>query len=213
MSFPPRQPARSEIRPEDMEAYDFVIERARYHTGMADPEADAGYYGRFLLAPQVSARLSQLGRYFRTLGAGDGSYSHADREFVDQVLGADLKTNIVALSHINDAVSAGVRIEAIAALRYGREHLLNDTEKLLAKFIRAVMAGTMDAGTWGAMEAHMGERGTVDYAEFVLFLFTTMRNMQIAAGGQEPSDQEVDRLIADIQSGRHEIDDHLKRIS
>jgi hypothetical protein len=213
MSFPPRQPARSEIKPGDMDAYNFVIERARHHSGAADPETNAGYYGRLLLSPQSSSHLCQLGQYFRAVGDGDDSYSHADREFVDQVLGVDFKTNIVAMGHINDAVSAGVRIEAIEALRYGREQDLTDDEKLLASFIRKVIAGTMDAETWKKMEGRIGERGAVDYACFVLFLQTTMRGIQLSTGGREPSDEQVDQLIADIKSGKHEIDDYRKRIS
>ena len=112
------------------------------------------------------------------------------------------------------AVAApGVRLEAIEALRYGREEELTEDEALLASFIRKVMSGTMDPDTWGRMEGRIGERGAVDYASFILFLFTTMRNIQIITAGKEPSDEEVDQLIADIKSGKREVDDYRKRIS
>ncbi len=214
MSFPARQPARSEITQADIEAYNFVIDRARDHSGAKDPEADAGYYGRFLLAPQVSAALCRLGQYFRAVGNSGESYSHADREWVDQVLGIELKTNMVAMGHLNDALSTGVRAEAIEALRAGREDELTETEKLLTSFIRKVYHGTMEAQTWAAVEAHMGERGAVDYAEFVLFLVTTIRNIQLStANAHEPTDAQFNERLAEFKSGKREIDDYRKRIS
>ncbi|MCR5879579.1 hypothetical protein [Phenylobacterium sp. J367] len=212
MPWPPRQPPRSEIRPEDLEAYESVIERARTHGGAADPEKDAGYYGRMLLAPRLSNHMSEMGRIFRALGDRGDSYSHADREFVDQVLAADFKTNIVAKMHINDALSTGVRMEAIEALRYGREEALTDDEAFLAMFIRKTIAGAMDAPTWERMEARIGERGTLEYAMFVLFLQATMRSIAMV-GNREPSDAEIDQIIADLKSGKTPIDDYRKRIS
>ena len=147
------------------------------------------------------------------MGDNGLSFSHADREFVDQILGKDLKTNCVAIMHINDAVSTGVRIEAIEAIRFGREEELTEGEKLLASFIRKVRDGTMDPDTWARMEERMGERGAVDYASFILFLQTTMRGIQLASGGKEASDAEVDQLIADIKSGKHAVEDYRKGIS
>ncbi len=212
MPWPPRQPARSEIAPEDMEAYEFTIERAGRHAGAPDPETDAAYYGHLLLSAQTSLRLGQLGVYFRALGERGDSFSHGDREFVDQVFAADWKTNCVAEWHINDALSTGVRLEAIEALRYGREHELTEREALLASFIRKVVTGKMDADTWNRVEADMGERGVMDYACFILFLQTTMRGIQLTSGGQEPSDEFIDQMIADFKSGKRQIDDHRKRI-
>ncbi len=214
MSFPPRQPARSEIAPENIEFYNFVIDRARYHSNMPEPEKEGGYYAHMLLTPEISASLCRQGQYFRAVGDSLGSFSHADREFVDQILGKDLKTNCVALGHINDAVSTGVRIEAIEAIRFGREdEVLNEDEKLLASFIRKVMAGQMDPATWARMEARIGERGAMEYAAWILYLHTTIRGIQLVRAGEEPSDDQVDQLIADIKSGKHVVDDYRKRIS
>ncbi|MDB5424007.1 MAG: hypothetical protein JWQ29_1423 [Phenylobacterium sp.] len=212
MPWPPRQPPRSEVKPEDLDAWDTVVERARTHGKMPDADKNAGYYGRMLLAPRLSNHMSEMGRIFRSLGDRGDSYTHADREFVDQVLAADFKTNVVAKMHINDAVSTGVRIEAIEALHYGREDELTDDEKQLADFIRKIIGGQMDGPTWEKMEQRMGERGTLEYAMFVLFLQATMRAISFV-GNPNPPDAEIEQLIEDIKSGKHVVDDYRQRIS
>lgn len=211
MPWPPSQPPREQVPPEEQAAYDMVVERAR-RRGAPDPDRDAGYYGRLMLSADLGNRLSEFGAAVRRLGDRKDTFSHADREFVDQVLSADFKTNIVQSMHINDAVATGVRIEAIEALRAGREDLLTDDERMLADFIRRVVGGRVDTESWNRMEARMGPRGVLDYTIFILFLQLTMRLMS-AVGSPEPSDAEIDALIRDLKSGEREVDDYRKRIS
>lgn len=211
MPWPPRQPTRDTVSPDDLQAYDTVVDRAR-RRGASNAETDAGYYGRLMLSPDLGNRLSEVGAAVRKLGDRTDTYSHADREFVDQVLSADFKTNIVQSMHINDAVSTGVRIEAIEALRAGREDLLTDDERQLADFIRRVAGGQVDAPSWDKMEARMGARGVLDYTIFILFLQLTMRLMS-AVGMPSPSDDEIDTLITELKAGQRDVDDYRKRIS
>jgi hypothetical protein len=211
MSWPPRQPRRDEIAPEDLGAYERVLERRRAFSPATDPEADGGYYGRLLLSPRLAAALSDLGGLVRAGGAGPDSYTHAQREFADQVLSKHLATNVVQTLHVPDALSAGVRREAIDALRSGDESHLNADEQLLAAFIRALVDGRMTRSLWEAVEATMGDRGVVEYAIFVLFLQLTMR-LQQAVGQPDPSDDEIDGLLARIDSGQLPLPDHARRI-
>ncbi len=194
MPWPPRQPTRSEIEEQELEAYDLVIKRSRDHLKLPDPENDAGFRGRLLLSPSFAALQSEMGRVARSLGDRGDSYSHAQREFADILLCKDLKTNVVGAKHFVDAVASGVRIEAIRAIRAGREEELDEEERQLADFIRKVSAGQMDRGSWEAMEARMGERGTLEYAVFVLHLVLTMRLMTVV-GVREPSDAEIDVVV------------------
>ena len=213
MSFPPKQPARASLAPNEQSMWDDVIERARKQAPTRDVDTDAGYYGRLLQSPPASYHLSELGRFFRGVGDRPGSYSHHDREVVDQVFAADWKTNCVAITHINDALAVGVRMELIEALRYGREHELTEDEAGLVSFIRKVVTGKMDKATWDRIETRMGERGVVEYACFILFLQTTMRGIQLMSGGVEPSDAEIDQMIADLKSGKREVLDYRRMMN
>ena len=138
MPRPTRQPLRTEVAAEDLAAYDRVVERAadpdrqlfvlaQQASGTEVPvEQDAGYYGRLLLAPEMAYHLSEIGRLARGVGDRGDSYSHAERELVDQVLSADMHTNVIQVHHIPDALAAGVRLEAIKALRSGQEAKLDE---------------------------------------------------------------------------------------
>jgi hypothetical protein len=210
MPWPPRQPAREEISKEDLAAYEMAIQRSR-RLGYTEPEKNAGYYGRLMLSPRLGNQLSEIGRTVRSLGDRGDTYSHADREFVDQVLSTDFATNIVQSVHLNDAVATGVRIAGIEALRTGHEENLTKEEAQLANFIRRVIAGRMDGATWEAMELRMGERGVLDYTIFILFLQLTMRLMS-AVGMPSMTDSEVDAVIAEFKAGTREPEDFHTRI-
>lgn len=206
MPWPPKQPDRGTVAAEDLEAFDQTVGRA-----LSKGAKDAGYYGRLMGSPQLGYLLSEMGRIVRSAGDRGDSFTHRQREFVDQVLSADFRTNIVLKSHINDALSTGVRMAAIEALRYGREEELDEEERLLTDFIRRVVGGTVDRDSYEAVEALMGHRGALDYTVFILFLQLTMRLMS-AVGMPDPPDHEIDQLIKDFKSGSRPIDDYRARI-
>jgi hypothetical protein len=228
MSRPPRQPRRDEIDHSELTAFDAVIARASDPDrggfiaaqqvrvaddpdGQARPVAqDAGYYGRLLLAPGLAHQLSEMGRLVRSAGDRGDSYTHREREFVDQVLSADMETNVIQPHHIPDALAAGVRIEAIEALHHGREEELDDEERELARFIRTVVSGRMTGDYWDEMEARTGERWMVEYSIFILFLQMTMRLQQLV-GMVDPSDAEMEQLISDLREGTRPVPEFVNR--
>jgi len=217
MTRPPVQPKRTEIAPEDLEAYDAVITRMRRVFGAgeapAEEEFDAGeYFGALLNSPPMCAIASQMGTFVRTAAERGNTYSHADREFVDQVLSADLGTNVVQHVHIPDALATGIRLEAIEALRYGREEELTADEKLLTAYIRQTVSGTVTDETWDAMVERLGARGVVEYTGFILWLQWILRMMQ-ALGISSPTDEEIDRMITEFRDGTRELPDFRKRIT
>jgi hypothetical protein len=220
MARPPQQPLRSEIPPEEHDEYDAVIRRMRamWEVPEAPPEEhyDAGgYFGALLASPPLCWIASQMGTFVRMAGERDNTYSHADREFVDQVLSADWKTNVVQEYHIPDALATGVRLEAIEALRYGHEEDLNEDERLLAEYIRAAVNGTITDELWARMEERLGTRGLVEYTGFILWLQWILRMMQATktqGGDHYPSEEEIDQIIADYRAGTRELPNYRQRL-
>jgi plasmid stabilization system protein ParE len=204
-------PDRATIPEEELEAYDAALARA---ASMRADQPGAGlppYFAVLLNTPPLAAGLMTMGRLVRTRGEAEGSYSHHDREFVDQVLSALWKTNVVQALHIPDALATGVRIEAIDALRAGRDEELTEDELLLATYIRAVATGTVTDALYASMEERLGQRGTVEYTLFITFLMQTMRNFQ-ALGMDDPGEAEIDALLDAFRDGRQTVPDFRVRI-
>jgi alkylhydroperoxidase family enzyme len=204
MKRPPSQPRRETISAEEHPAYDGIVQRFRawFNAGDAPPEEhfEVGtYFGALLNSPPMCALASQMGGLFRDVGNKPGSYSHADREFVDQVLADEFKSNVVQNVHIIDAVKSGVRIEAIEALRHGRIDELNEDEKLLNAYIRQVVNGRVDSETYGRMDQRLGTRGLVEYTGFILWLQWIMRMMEALDTGTL-SEEGVDSLIVEARA-------------
>jgi hypothetical protein len=210
------QPPRDAIPPDERDEYDRVV--ARHQRARADrphelkSETDAGpYFGSLLNSPPLAGALANLGALVRRLGEREGTYSHADRELVDQVLCADWKTGCVQRTHIPDALAVGVRIEAIEALRKGREDELTADERELAGYIRDVVNGTVTDESYAAMERRFGTRGAAEYTIFIGFLQMTIRLHQ-AFGVPEMSDEEMDEMLRAFREGTRELDDYRARI-
>lgn len=195
---PPEQPARASFeRPEEIEAFDRCI--GRFHPGHEGEDLPLGeYFGALLNSPVMCWIASQFGTFVRTAGDRPDTFSHRDREFVDQVLSVDWNTNVVQAVHIPDALATGVRMEAIEALRSGNEDALDDDERLLTAYIRQVVNGTVDDDTYAAMVDRMGTRGVIEYTGFILWLQWILRMMQ-TLNVHNPSDEEIDQLIAELK--------------
>jgi hypothetical protein len=201
VTWPPRQPSRSQIAGDDLPAYEAIIERARRY--YPDPERDAGFFGRLLLAPRMAVHRVLLGGVVRTNPDRGVGYTHADREWIDQVVAVRLGSNAILRLHVPDAVAAGVRPEAIAAIRSGDEKDLTDDECRLTDFIDRVLTGEMTGEAWKALERRMGEAGVVEYANAIIYIGGGIRLHQ-ALGMPEPSDAEIDALVAEFLSGQRE---------
>jgi hypothetical protein len=199
MDRPPRQPRRDSFRTSDQAPYDEVVNRFAPGAAATGKHVEVGaYFGAMLNSPDLCAMSSQLGLYFRAVGNAPGSYSHADREFVDQVLSAYWRTNVVQVTHIVDAAEAGVRVDAIEALMAGRDDLLNEDELLLTTYIRQVVDGKVERPIYDRMGKRLGTRGLVEYTGFILWLQWIMRMMQALDTGAI-SDEEVKERLKDAR--------------
>jgi hypothetical protein len=196
---PPARPDRSQIRPEDLESYDYVIERLGSLTEEYRTFGPGAYHGALLNAPQAAAALNRLGAVART-GSLRGSYSDAERELADVVLSVDLHYNGVLPLHLPDMFAVGVRPDAIDAIRSGREAELAPDELELVRYVRAVANGEVTDELFDTMVNRWGLSGAVDYTAFVCFLVCTMR-MWSAMGVRSPSNAEIDELIVGLRNG------------
>jgi hypothetical protein len=201
MPRPPAPPNRDDIPIHELEELDNLVGRFK---GIM-PE---GYFGVLANSPPLGWRLASAGRQMRQRGNHEGTYSHADREFVDQILLHDFGTNAFRELHTKDALSAGVRVEAIDAIRAGREdEVFTDDEKLLARFIRGVLARKLDDDTWDAMENRLGQRGAIEYAIFIAFLQLIV-TLYHAFGLPLDSDEKIQDVIDRFKRGE-ELPSHL----
>jgi hypothetical protein len=167
-----------------------------------------GYFGVLANSPPLGWRLASAGRAMRQRGNYDGTYTHKDREFVDQIMMEDFDTNAFRVLHTKDALSSGVRVEAIEAIRAGREdEVLDDEEKLLAAFIRGVMNRNLDDATWDGVEDKMGKRGAIEYTIFVAFLQLILA-LYSAFGLADDTPEDVQGVIDRFKAGE-ELESHL----
>jgi hypothetical protein len=206
MTRPPEPPDRADIPLAELEDYDAIL--GRFASRIRDGKIDPGpYFGILLNTPALAAPIVSLSRRVRHRGEHEGSFSHADREFVDHVLMSDWNANQFRAIHVADALEAGVRIEAIEALMDGREEELTEDERLLATFIRQVVSGGVTDETYELVEQRLGKRGAIEYTIFVLYLQLTIRLAQ-AFGLPEPTEQEIRELVREFRDGEREIPSH-----
>jgi hypothetical protein len=167
-------------------AHDPATTRAQYYTAMAN-------------APTLAVALGQMGRALVAEQAKPGRFSAADHEMIDLVLPLDSGFYALLDQHLSSAVAAGVRIDAIKALRDGHDDLLTRDEFQQVEFIRAVRDGAMSDDIWARMVARLGSvRGTVEYCGFVLLL-QFHHKFASALGTDVITRPAFDALLADLE--------------
>jgi alkylhydroperoxidase family enzyme len=204
MPRPIGAPERGSFSGPDLEAYDAM---PPWRIG----EQATPYFKAILNAPPFALNRAEFSTLIRTAGERGNTYSHRDREVVDQVLSVELKSNHVQRLHLGDALSAGVRIEAVEAIRRGRDDELTPDELLLVTYIRQVVNGTVSGEIFDELEQRLGQRGIIEFTILITGLMMTMRQMQ-AFGCPQPSDAEVDAMISEFRTGKRVVPDFTDRI-
>jgi hypothetical protein len=199
------QPTIDSFSEEERGAYVRVYER--FNDDPTYASALPGFFGTMLHSPRFAELLSAVGQRGRFVGDSSGSFSHADRELIDQVLCYDYDFYAFQDTHTPDAVSVGVRIEAIEAIRDGREADLTEDERLLVDFVRGVAGGTLTDKTFEAMEQRLGRRGVVEYTMFTAFVQLVIRLYQ-AFDIPGPGPAEVRSLVDGIKDGSVSLPDY-----
>ena len=97
----PAQPNRDEVAPAERVLYDQVVERFRSsHTAaqaedarrfemLGEPSEVGYFFGALLHSPQLAARVSDLGAFYRGI-TGPGRLSAGEREWVVEAVGHEL---------------------------------------------------------------------------------------------------------------------------
>jgi hypothetical protein len=107
--------------------------------------------------------------------------------------------------HLPDALARGVRLEAIIALREGREEDLTDDERFLAEYIRQVTQGRLTDDSYARMVDRIGTRGAVEYTIFIMFLTLTMRLIEATTARVGPTDDEIMQELREYRDGTRPI--------
>lgn len=218
---PLRQPPRDSVDPAELAAYDSVVARQAsygYGTGQPgyeaarDPDQMAGpYFGALLQSPLIAAHISDLGAIYRSRGEVPGGYSHADREWIDIVLGHELGLNM--WGHLADGMAVGVRPEAIIAVIEGSWDDLEPRERMLAEYIRAFAHGRVSAEQWATLVADLGLRGAVEWTAFIGHLTMTIRLIQAFIQNTGEPDEVVLERVREVVRGERELPDPRARIA
>lgn len=194
------QPKRTDFSGADLEGYDRVVER---FTGGKTPteEIDVGpYFSTLLSSPPFAANLSRMGELVRNAPNVGETYSHADRELVDQVLAYDWNYFGFLSSHTPDAIAAGIRLEAIEAIRDGRDSELTEEERQIVDYVRQVVSGTVTDESFGAILERFGKRGAVEFTIFIAYLALVFRLWQAFNIPSPPRDH-IEGILRGIRDG------------
>lgn len=166
-------------------------------------------FGPLLHVPRVALKVIELGSALRSLGAigaeGQASLPEDLVEFVALVVFAQMHDEAVSetrefayrrpmFNHVPRAVAAGMRPEAIQALRNHDDAALLPKERELAEFVRAVLAGSVDDRRWARMQARLGTRRTLETASYALLDFFVCR-LESALGLRDATEVELDLLV------------------
>jgi hypothetical protein len=183
----------------------FFTEKTRF------PPSDL--FGPLLHAPRVALKVIELGGALRNLGesaaGADPSLPEDVVEFVAFVVFAQMREEAVArgrdfaylrpmFNHVPRALRAGVRPEAIQALRNHHDDALLPRERELAGFVRAVLEGSVDDRGWARMQDRLGARRTIETASYALLDFFVCR-LEAAFGLQDATEQELDALLKESE--------------
>jgi hypothetical protein len=210
----PQLADRARVPADELEAYDRAYELVLKYSddnavSRARPYVDGEPYAHpyrvaWTNAPALcSAFLDAAWTTSRRAGK-PGWYAPADHEMVDLVLGFDSDYWVFHAGHTANAITSGIRIEAMRALRNGDEESLTAEELLVVTFIRAVRDGEMSDELWNQMLARIGTlEGTIALAYQVAIL-SSIQQMMSVFGVPAMRPEEWDRLIEAYENG--EID-------
>lgn len=216
----PRLPDRSEIASDELPDYDFMVRHIGkgFSLDKQNPEFVDGvefgvlHFECLAVSPPLGAAISRMGPVLMKRQGQPGTFDARDHEMIDLVLAFDSGYWAFLAGHVPKAIAAGVRIEAVEALRDRHDEDLDADETQQVEFIRAVRDGTMTDEIWWRMRDRLGtERGVVEYAQFVCNLLFHHRFLW-ACGVPEMRREDLDRMIDDFKSGRRSVDDARKTL-
>jgi 4-carboxymuconolactone decarboxylase len=149
-----------------------------------------GPFAALLHSPVLADRTAELGAYVRF----DSALSPVDRELVILTVARVLDCRFEWAYHVREARRAGVRAEAIAAIRLRRAPAdLTDAEAAIVRYVtRLLVEHRTDDATIEALRARLGVQGVVDLtatAGYYAMLACTLNAFDVRP---EPGEEELD---------------------
>lgn len=171
---------------------------------IADPEQRVGH-ASLAISPMCHAS-AWITAVATMKAQAEGRFSPEAHWWGDVLAGYDLgvpgeKWHLLA-NNIPAAVSAGVRVEAIEAVRDDRLEDLTEDERQYVEFFRLLVAGSVTDACWEAQVALVGsERGVLELAYFYLHLHNLVRMGQTLGLEGEADDERVAEVLAGLRAG------------
>jgi hypothetical protein len=177
----PAIPSREETPEDERASYDLIAAKVALPGPNVHPaQSMTPYWTALMHTPAIASALTNLGRLIVTQAGNQGRWTSADHQFADLILSFELDYWGYLALHTPMAVRDGVRIEAIEALRDGRESDLSEDERQLVCFIRAVISGSVTDQSFAEMESRLGSlRGVIEFSMLVLLLHLHLRLKQV----------------------------------
>jgi hypothetical protein len=177
---------------EEQLIYDKVVGRSSVYRDEIRWTFEANY-GILLTSPKLAELVQNLGNFFRAW------VPHELRDLATIVVSVDLSSTFVLLPHLPNAVAFGVRAELIEALLNGEEEeVATVREATLIRYIRQVVAGTVDDQTFQAVRDELGDRRVLELTANIAWLPCVVRMLQ-AFGVEQPPMSQVRSLLARLK--------------
>lgn len=187
-------------------AYD-RLEGRREGSPFTETPAAAGALKLLRHSPEHALALWAMGTAIMKQQDKPGTWTAYEHEWIDEVLALDAGHYALLDIHLPLAVAAGLRLDAIEALRDHHEEDLTDDERQIVSFIRGVRDGNLSDDVYAGMRERLGsDRGVVEYAAFVLNLNTHVRLMQ-AFDLPTMTREDLDQMIAELRTGARALPD------
>ena len=210
---PAELPLRKDVRPGEEPAFDFMLTRIqgaeRVKIGMIGGKPyGVDYFKALANTPVLGEALGRMGKAAMEVPGGENTLSDTDHELIDAVIAFDSGYNWLMGGHAALALKAGVRLEALEAIRKGNETDLTHDERQQVEFTRAVRDGKMTPQLWTGMIDRLGsERGAIEYAFFVLLVFFN-HLLANAMGIPDMKESELDEMFARFHKDRPLVSYH-----
>ncbi|MEA3001864.1 MAG: hypothetical protein QOH81_652 [Sphingomonadales bacterium] len=205
----PRVPARSEIAPDELAAWDdfqirFEKVRDDKHMLKYRHRIAGGFFG-LMCSPRLAAQLTAGGKPAMAQQGRPGSFTAIDHELIDLILSFDSGHWGLLANHVPFAIASGITVDQVRAVRDGRDETLPPEMQCSVKFIRATRDGTITDDLWAAMVAQIGsERGVVELMYLTLHLLMHVRLIQAFDEVQILPD-ELEDLLGLLERGEYPL--------
>jgi hypothetical protein len=211
----PKLPAREAFAENERAHFDYMMERITAGFGPTAEQVAGEPYGvphfrAMAVSPSLAVQLSKLGYAVMSRQDQPSSFTQADHEMIDLVLPLDSGYWALLAGHTPAAIASGIRIDAIRALRDGREESLTADERQVIEFIRAVRDGTVSDTAWSSMRERIGsERGVVEFVYLICLLIFHHRFCW-AVGAPEMQRDAFEQMLKEYENGTRPMPERYK---